>query len=979
MTPLSRAARFALSALPLIALGLAPLQATAKPARAGTRSAAPAAKPGPWLYRGSDVPQDKEWVFGELSNGLKYAVRTNGVPPGQVSIRVRIDAGSLHERDNERGFAHLIEHLVFRQSQYLGDGEAIHAWQRLGASFGSDTNAETSPTGTAYSIDLPEATPAGLDESMKYLSGMMIAPTLSDRNIQTDLPIVLAEKRERGGAAARVQDALRDVLYAGQPLASRSPIGTEESLLAARQDAVRAFHARWYRPENTVVVLAGDRPVAELEALVRKWFVGWKGTGPHVAAPSFGDPVAPPGAVKAAGIGGVVGQTRVVVEPDLPRGVTWATLRPWRQVNDTIAYNQGLMIDQVAQAIINRRLEARARAGGSFLVAQVNQQDVSRSTDATFVTVTPLGDDWQSAVKDVRAVIADALGSAPSADEIAREVAEIDVAFASAQEQQSLQPGSRLADNIVQAVDIRETVANPEAVLQIFRKSVPLITPAAVLDHTRQLFAGVVTRAVLVTPKASDGTDAMLRAALTAPVVADGKARLAAKPVSFAELPAIGAPGRVAAVIPTGFGGIEQINFENGVKALVWPSADEPGRVTVKVRFGAGYRAFAPQDTAYIALGNMALVGSGLASLGQEELDQISTGRKMGFDFKIDDADFTFSADTRQADLADQLYLFAAKLALPRWDAAPVLRARAAGRLQYDGMGTSPQGVLQRDLRWLQHNGDPRYATPTPAQLEAATPEGFRQVWAPVLASGPIEVQVFGDIDRDTTVAALARTFGALAPRPSAPAVSASTAAQVPAGGEPPKVLIHHGDANQAAALVSWPTGGGMPGVRVSRQLEILTNLLSNRLLDRMREKLGASYAPQVFSNWPLDVDSGGSITAIAQLQPRDVPVFFQTADEIAADLIANPPTADELARVTEPLKQQITRAATGSAFFMYQLEGATTDPTRFAAIRTILPDFTVTTPEAMQALARQFLTKDRAWRAQIVPAGPAAGAAAAR
>ena len=52
--------------------------------------------------RGSDVPRDKEWLFGEMDNGLRYAVRRNGVPPGQVSIRVRIDAGSLYERDSER-------------------------------------------------------------------------------------------------------------------------------------------------------------------------------------------------------------------------------------------------------------------------------------------------------------------------------------------------------------------------------------------------------------------------------------------------------------------------------------------------------------------------------------------------------------------------------------------------------------------------------------------------------------------------------------------------------------------------------------------------------------------------------------------------------------------------------------------------------------------------------------------------------------
>ena len=87
----------------------------------------------PWLYKGSDLPQDKMWKFGRLANGLRFAVRRNGVPPGQVAVRVRIDAGSLNEQAPERGFAHLIEHLSFRGSQHVPDGEAKRIWQRLGA------------------------------------------------------------------------------------------------------------------------------------------------------------------------------------------------------------------------------------------------------------------------------------------------------------------------------------------------------------------------------------------------------------------------------------------------------------------------------------------------------------------------------------------------------------------------------------------------------------------------------------------------------------------------------------------------------------------------------------------------------------------------------------------------------------------------------------------------------------------------------
>lgn len=959
--------------LPLLALGVQPIAAktsvAAKARKTPAATAAPAkSTSAPWLYRGSDVPQDKEWVFGELANGVRYAVRKNGVPPGQVAIRVRMDVGSLHEEDGERGFAHLLEHLVFRQSRYLNEAAAIPTWQRLGATFGSDTNAETSPVSTTYKLDLPNATPDKLDESLKLLSGMMIAPALTEANVRTEVPIVLAEKRERGGLAERVAEATQQTLFAGQRLAIRPVIGTTETLQAANQASVRAFHQRWYRPENAVIIVVGDVETTEIETMVRRHFADWPTVGKSAMAPSFGDPVAPNGSSPD----NPVGPTRVVVEPDLPRGVTFAVMRPWRPVQDTIAYNQGIMLDSLAQAIINRRLEARARAGGSFLFAQINQEKVSRSADATFVSVTPLDENWAKSLSEVRGVIADALATPPSEDEIEREVAEFNVAFESAVEQRRLLAGAKLADDMVTALDIRETIASPETVLEIFNTSRSLFTPEAVLDHTRLLFKGAVTRAVYVTPKAGEAEAASLAAALAKPAVADPKARPDSKPVSFAEMPALGAPGKLVSQTQTGILGIEQLEFANGVKVLLWPTTDEPGRVSVKVRFGAGFRAFTGGDAAYIALGDMALVGSGQGQLGQEELDRISTGRKMGYDFAIQDASFQFSADTRSSDMADQLYLFAQKFAQPRWDSGPVLRAKAAARLRYESFSASPQGVLERDLEFLQRGRDARFRTPTPQEVEAATPDGFRQVWQPILEQGPIEVQLFGDFTREQAVAALERSFGALAPRQpfTAPLASARVATLPPS--IQPVVLNHRGDPSQAGAVISWPTGGGMAGIAESRQLEILSNLFQNRLLDAMREKLGEAYAPQVFNAWPQDLENGGSLTAMAQISTKAVPMFFTTAEEIAADLVARPPSADELERVVEPLRQQISRASTSSAFFMFQLEGASSEPSKFAGLRTLLPDYTRTTPEQMQALARKYLQPGRSWRLQIMPQGPA-------
>jgi zinc protease len=365
MLLLQRTARALVPLLLLVQLPAAAQQTNPLP-NAAAAPAMPApqyAKPAdPWIYRGTDIPADPQWLFGEMPNGIRYAVRHNSVPPGQVSIRIRIDAGSLYETESEQGFAHLIEHLTFRESRYLGNNQAIPTWQRLGASFGSDTNAQTTPTQTVYKLDLPNVSRPALDESMKLLSGMIEAPALSDANLKIEVPIVLAERRERTGASERVSRASLETLFGGQLLADRSPIGTVETLQAATSRSVRAFHDRWYRPENTVIVVVGDYPREYLASLVEKWFADWKAAGKPAQAPDFGAPKAPPGADPAL----PVGETRVVVEPGQPRGFTFAYVRPYRQVIDNLEYNRGNLLDAVAMAVINRRLETRARGSASF-------------------------------------------------------------------------------------------------------------------------------------------------------------------------------------------------------------------------------------------------------------------------------------------------------------------------------------------------------------------------------------------------------------------------------------------------------------------------------------------------------------------------------------------------------------------------------------------------------------------------------------
>ncbi len=910
----------------------------------------------PWLYKNSDVPVDKSWTFGELDNGMRYAVKHNGVPPGQVSIRLRLDVGSLMETEEEQGFAHFMEHLTFRGSAHVPDGEAKRVWQRLGATFGSDSNAETTPTQTVYKLGLPNASRTSLDESLKILSGMVRSPGLSITAVNAERPVVLAELRERAGPQSKVQNATRELFFAGQLMANRAPIGTPETLSSATPEMLQLFHQRWYRPKQAVIVIAGDGDPALFEELLKKHFSQWQGKGEAGTIPDFGQPR------------DISDISQVIIEPTLPRFISMVIARPWEQVEDTIAYNQQILIDLLAMQLINRRLEARARAGGSYLQASVGQDDVSRSIDGTFISIIPLGDDWEAALKDVRAVIADATTIPPSELDIGREIAEFDAALAIGVESYQTEAARKQADNIINAVDIHETVATPQVALDVFRAMRDLYTPERLLDSTRKLFTGVSTRALLTSPDVIDDGKVRLAQALRRNVDAASDVRVTQSDIGFESLKKIGKKGTVKSSRKIERFDVEQLELANGVRVLLFPNTAERNKIMVNVRFGNGYSGLSPYQETLAWSGAMALMASGVGDLGQEDLDKITTGRRIGLGFGIDNDAFEITADTRPSDLGDQLHLIAGKLAFPRWDAAPVIRSKAASLIGYDSFSASPQAVMERDLEWLVRGKDPRWKTPDKEDFDQLTVKNFRQFWEPILASGPVELMLFGDFDREQAVESILTTFGALKRRKPQAVPSDAKSPRFPAPQAGPEILVHKGDQARAAAMVAWPTGGGLEDVRESRKLEVLASIFNDRLFEILRSQQGASYSPQVVNSWPVEFESGGYIGAQSQLTPDNVDRFYNVVALIAKDLREKPVSADELQRVVEPLRQLIARASSGNSFWMSQMEGASFNPQKFAALQSLLSDYTVITPEEVQTLAVKYLDDKKKWKLVVLP-----------
>jgi zinc protease len=179
---------------------------------------------------------------------------------------------------------------------------------------------------------------------------------------------------------------------------------------------------------------------------------------------------------------------------------------------------------------------------------------------------------------------------------------------------------------------------------------------------------------------------------------------------------------------------------------------------------------------------------------------------------------------------------------------------------------------------------------------------------------------------------------------------------------------MHRGASDQSAAVMAWPTGGGIQGITEGRQLETLAAIFRDRLFEKFRAEQAASYSPDMAANWPLDFNSGGYLMAYTQVKPADVDRFFAFAEAVAADLMANPVSADELKRAVEPTKQAIERAASGNSFWLNQLKGATYDPERFAALGKLYSDYNDVTPAILQALAQRYFVKDKAWKLVVAP-----------
>jgi zinc protease len=910
-----------------------------------------------WPQAHSDLKADPSIRFGVLPSGMRYAIMKNATPPGQVSMRLRFNVGSLMERDDQQGLAHFLEHMAFNGSTNVPGRDAmVKDLERLGLAFGADTNAGTDFDATTYKFDLPKSDDQTVDTSLMLLREIAGNLTLDQAAMDKERGVILSEERLRDTPSYRIFKARFGFLMAGQRPPGRFPIGLVPVIQSAKADLIADIYRRYYRPERATLVIVGDIDPAAIEAKLKARFGDWQGQGPAGADPDLGK-VAPRGA-----------DFKVAVEAGSPTTFEIAWVSPPDLSPDSVAKQKRQIVERLALAVLNRRLATLTReAAPPFISAGVFHGNQLRAEQVTGVLVLSPPDRWKDALATAETEARRAIQFGVRPDELQREIAESDAALKLAAAGAETRRTPAMAEEIVGTLDENEVETSPADDLALFEAATKDLTAAQVSETLRGLFAGEGPLVFMSAPTQVDGGAAAVRTAF------DG-AR--ATPVTAPEAPrqvdwpytTFGPSGKVVDRKDVGDLDSVLVRFDNGVRLTVKPTKFRQDQILVKVRFGDGLASLAP-DRQTVTWAGSAFAEGGLRQISADDSERALAGVVYGVNFGAVADAFELSGVTRPADVASQLQVLAAYVADPGWRPEAFQRMKTYGLTLEDQYDATDTGVLSRDLGGLLHAGDRRWTFPTRAEIGAETPDQLKAALGPALASAPLEVVIVGDITVDKAIAAVADTFGALPHRPDpAPIAPPAHGVSFPAPTANPVVETHTGRADQGVALVAWPTTDFWSDPQGARINGVLGRVLQLRLTETLRIKEGVTYSPNAGAISSSVFPRYGYVDAEMEAPPPKLDGFFVDVAEIAADLRDKPVTADELERAKKPAIEALQKAAATNEYWLDGLAGAQADPRRLDALRSAEASLERVSADDVQKAAKTWLRDDTAWKLEIKP-----------
>ncbi len=941
----------------LLAAASLSVLATAVPALAQT------AQPSdPWAQATSDVPADANVRFGVLPNGMQYAILRNATPPGQASFRLRIDAGSLMENENQLGLAHFMEHMAFNGTTNVPENDLLRILERLGLAFGADTNAYTGFDETVYMLELPRTNDETVDTSLRIMREQVSEALMAPRAIEEERGVIEGEERLRNTPGLRSVKAQLALLAPGQRISQRLPIGDLTIIRNAPRERFVEFYDAYYRPSRATFVAVGDFDVDVMEAKIRGAFESWRPRAADGPEPDLGT-VAPREP-----------ETRILVEPGIQSSIQLNWIRNPERDPDTVAERREDLVRGLGVAVLNRRLGEIARTDNPpFSAAGGGESSLADSLDIALVTAQFAPGEWKRALEAIEQEQRRLVEFGVSDAELQREITDIRASLQNAVAGAATRRTPQLASQLVSAVNDKDVFSSPATNLELFNAAVEGLTAAEVSEAVKSVFQGEGPLALLITPVEIEGGEAAVTAALEA-----SRQVPVAPPAAQADLEwpyaSFGEPGAVVDRREIAELGTTVVTFANGVRLTVKPTDFREEQILVSVRTGIGERGLRPDRADPQLLASQVVPPGGLGRLTFDELSRTLNGRIYSAGFSVGGDSYQLSGATRPEDLALQTQVLAAYLTDPGLRAAPLELIKSIFPQQIDQLMATPGGAFAIQGSGLLASGDKRESLPTAEEIAAWTIEDLRAGVTQGLASGPIDVVMVGDLTVEDAIAAVAPTFGALPARgPDAQPAPGATELRFPAATDEPVRLTHNGPAEQTLAFVAWPTTDAVGDRTDARRASILSEVLKLRVLEEIRERQALAYSPGVRASASDVYEDYGMISVQAEIAADKVDDFYAAVDAITASLRDAPPSEDELNRARLPVIESLRRSQASNEYWLAQLADVAARPSDVEQTLTHISDLEAITPADIQALARQYLRPDTDWRAVVVSSQAAA------
>jgi zinc protease len=223
-----------------------------------------------------------------LANGLKVIVVPTGFP-NIVSLQIPVQTGSRNEIEpGKSGFAHFFEHMMFRGTEQYPPDEYNQILTRAGAR----QNAYTSDDLTNYHITFAKE---DLDVMLKIEADRFQNLKYSEDVFKTEARAVLGEYNKNSAApTSKLFEAMRKAAFSTHTY-GHTTMGFIEDIedMPNQFEYSKIFFDRWYRPEYTTIIVAGDVTADEVLPMVEKYWGGWQRGSYTAEIPREPEPTGP--------------------------------------------------------------------------------------------------------------------------------------------------------------------------------------------------------------------------------------------------------------------------------------------------------------------------------------------------------------------------------------------------------------------------------------------------------------------------------------------------------------------------------------------------------------------------------------------------------------------------------------------------------------------------------------------------------------